>query len=164
MLPALVSSSGLSRDAAQFGQYVAGLDARRSALSKRKVELAIEREQFLAGGRLRGLGFDGQKAGTQLVLGGFDGGEGAGCHEGKDRRAEAGDIAFGHQDGLAHHVGIHLVEDGVLRSEEHTSELQSLRHLVCRLLLEKKKKKSKYNRGSLNDVSDRITSQIHRRS
>src|SRR5258705_9157133 len=26
-----------------------------------------------------------------------------------------------------------------LRSEEHTSELQSLRHLVCRLLLEKKK-------------------------
>src|SRR5438045_5247896 len=26
-----------------------------------------------------------------------------------------------------------------LRAEEHTSELQSLRHLVCRLLLEKKK-------------------------
>src|SRR5438045_7802278 len=33
------------------------------------------------------------------------------------------------------------------RSEEHTSELQSLRHLVCRLLLEKKKKK-KLNRQS----------------
>src|SRR5205814_9049325 len=30
-----------------------------------------------------------------------------------------------------------------MRSEEHTSELQSLRHLVCRLLLEKKKKKNK---------------------
>src|SRR5262245_64731702 len=28
------------------------------------------------------------------------------------------------------------------RSEEHTSELQSLRHLVCRLLLEKKKKQN----------------------
>src|SRR5437899_8139859 len=28
---------------------------------------------------------------------------------------------------------------GGARSEEHTSELQSLRHLVCRLLLEKKK-------------------------
>src|SRR5258705_7983395 len=28
---------------------------------------------------------------------------------------------------------------GTDRSEEHTSELQSLRHLVCRLLLEKKK-------------------------
>src|SRR5437899_10005860 len=33
----------------------------------------------------------------------------------------------------------HLVVGGG-RSEEHTSELQSLRHLVCRLLLEKKKK------------------------
>src|SRR5438093_3547161 len=31
----------------------------------------------------------------------------------------------------------------VLRSEEHTSELQSLTNLVCRLLLEKKKKKNK---------------------
>src|SRR5437899_9880297 len=30
-------------------------------------------------------------------------------------------------------------EDDCIRSEEHTSELQSLRHLVCRLLLEKKK-------------------------
>src|SRR5687768_18117194 len=30
---------------------------------------------------------------------------------------------------------------GVVRSEEHTSELQSRLHLVCRLLLEKKKKK-----------------------
>src|SRR5205814_8236198 len=28
------------------------------------------------------------------------------------------------------------------RSEEHTSELQSLRHLVCRLLLEKKKQRN----------------------
>src|SRR5438045_5788036 len=37
------------------------------------------------------------------------------------------------------------------RSEEHTSELQSLRHLVCRLLLEKKKTKHRrpaaYNRA-----------------
>src|SRR5205814_10527720 len=38
-----------------------------------------------------------------------------------------------------------LIADGhhryeTARSEEHTSELQSLRHLVCRLLLEKKKK------------------------
>src|SRR5687767_15665736 len=31
------------------------------------------------------------------------------------------------------------------RSEEHTSELQSLAYLVCRLLLEKKKKKKKKN-------------------
>src|SRR2546425_8906576 len=33
---------------------------------------------------------------------------------------------------------------GSIRSEEHTSELQSLAYLVCRLLLEKKKKK-RYN-------------------
>src|SRR5205814_8784906 len=32
-----------------------------------------------------------------------------------------------------------MVRPKELRSEEHTSELQSLRHLVCRLLLEKKK-------------------------
>src|SRR5438045_7509513 len=32
-----------------------------------------------------------------------------------------------------------LIHQGSARSEEHTSELQSLRHLVCRLLLEKKK-------------------------
>src|SRR3989442_11734782 len=38
------------------------------------------------------------------------------------------------------------------RSEEHTSELQSRPHLVCRLLLEKKKKKYKstLNRNIIN--------------
>src|SRR5438445_9210463 len=34
----------------------------------------------------------------------------------------------------------------VERSEEHTSELQSRQYLVCRLLLEKKKKKNRTNR------------------
>src|SRR3712207_8005246 len=33
----------------------------------------------------------------------------------------------------------------VVRSEEHTSELQSRQYLVCRLLLEKKKNKTKGN-------------------
>src|SRR5258705_5400684 len=37
---------------------------------------------------------------------------------------------------------------GSMRSEEHTSELQSLRHLVCRLLLEKKKKDTVTRSGS----------------
>src|ERR1035438_1702948 len=32
----------------------------------------------------------------------------------------------------------------IMRSEEHTSELQSLRHLVCRLLLEKKMRNCQY--------------------
>src|SRR5205814_4307665 len=35
---------------------------------------------------------------------------------------------------------IHNDSRGFFRSEEHASELQSHRHLVCRLLLEKKKK------------------------
>src|SRR3989441_5251262 len=37
-----------------------------------------------------------------------------------------------------------LVAQGAQRSEEHTSELQSLAYLVCRLLLEKKKKTTSY--------------------
>src|SRR5690606_1551062 len=41
------------------------------------------------------------------------------------------------------HRGFHLVGARVVRSEEHTSELQSRENLVCRLLLEKKKKKKK---------------------
>src|SRR3712207_6868110 len=36
---------------------------------------------------------------------------------------------------------LHAAVVGQLRSEEHTSELQSRQYLVCRLLLEKKKKK-----------------------
>src|SRR5690625_6439950 len=36
-------------------------------------------------------------------------------------------------------VGEHHAQQRGLRSEEHTSELQSRGHLVCRLLLEKKK-------------------------
>src|SRR5437899_4717594 len=38
------------------------------------------------------------------------------------------------------------------RSEEHTSELQSLRHLVCRLLLEKKKKTNKGITNTDNNI------------
>src|SRR5687767_15345913 len=40
-------------------------------------------------------------------------------------------------------VGRTALVGGAPRSEEHTSELQSLAYLVCRLLLEKKKKKKK---------------------
>src|SRR2546422_2884572 len=40
-------------------------------------------------------------------------------------------------------VGKHAARLTAARSEEHTSELQSRLHLVCRLLLEKKKKKHK---------------------
>src|SRR3712207_8083806 len=43
----------------------------------------------------------------------------------------------GEQDGQAQ---VDTDGDGQARSEEHTSELQSRQYLVCRLLLEKKKK------------------------
>src|SRR3712207_7798079 len=39
-------------------------------------------------------------------------------------------------------VGRNELDQHLLRSEEHTSELQSRQYLVCRLLLEKKKNKS----------------------
>src|SRR2546422_5041079 len=53
------------------------------------------------------------------------------CHDAHDdARAEVGDDVLA---GVA-------PEGGPKRSEEHTSELQSRLHLVCRLLLEKKKK------------------------
>src|SRR5258705_4745590 len=44
------------------------------------------------------------------------------------------------------------------RSEEHTSELQSLRHLVCRLLLEKKKIGKKA--GEMTEFSSAHTANI----
>src|SRR2546425_12663797 len=56
-----------------------------------------------------------------------------------NRRREDGTIST-LRDGIAHHYTASLATLET-RSEEHTSELQSLAYLVCRLLLEKKKKK-----------------------
>src|SRR2546429_4172988 len=42
--------------------------------------------------------------------------------------------------------GHYRIDTGSTRSEEHTSELQSRLHLVCRLLLEKKKNTQQYAR------------------
>src|SRR2546425_6700752 len=44
------------------------------------------------------------------------------------------------------HIDVGRLQPPAVRSEEHTSELQSLAYLVCRLLLEKKKKNTKMNR------------------
>src|SRR2546426_5398166 len=59
-------------------------------------------------------------------------------------RGEAGRVArsIAHPaPARAHDVGGYGVRASPSRSEEHTSELQSPCNLVCRLLLEKKKKK-----------------------
>src|SRR3712207_8429075 len=49
------------------------------------------------------------------------------------------DIVAGRYDAGVR-LGEQVAKDMVARSEEHTSELQSRQYLVCRLLLEKKKK------------------------
>src|SRR5438093_6438661 len=50
-----------------------------------------------------------------------------------------------------------LTEGGCIRSEEHTSELQSLTNLVCRLLLEKKKTRSRNELATNNkQTKDKI--------
>src|SRR2546423_9278673 len=55
-------------------------------------------------------------------------------------------VGFGSADALGGAYGAAvvgtMVVTTILRSEEHTSELQSLAYLVCRLLLEKKKNRS----------------------
>src|SRR2546422_4803348 len=61
-------------------------------------------------------------------------------------KAELEDLAFKFLErddyrGLSRKVRAKKVERERTRSEEHTSELQSRLHLVCRLLLEKKKNK-----------------------
>src|SRR2546425_7462084 len=45
---------------------------------------------------------------------------------------------------------------GAPRSEEHTSELQSLAYLVCRLLLEKKKKNNTKRHHRTNNDNDYV--------
>src|SRR5256886_4808617 len=49
-------------------------------------------------------------------------------------------LRFGNPDGIDPRTQTEALGDDPVRSEEHTSELQSQSNLVCRLLLEKKKK------------------------
>src|SRR3989449_2907280 len=64
-------------------------------------------------------------------------------HGVKERRDDEGSAGMGGADlvldDLAYECGAQLGRERERRSEEHTSELQSRLHLVCRLLLEKKK-------------------------
>src|SRR2546422_6790657 len=67
-------------------------------------------------------------------LGGLD----RGLNGGITRNEDDGDGGVGGEDAAQKLDAGH---PGQVRSQEHTSELQSRLHLVCRLLLEKKKKK-----------------------
>src|SRR5687767_15332181 len=64
-------------------------------------------------------------------------------HFTQNRRGCGSGIGSG-SNGTTDHEVIGTSCDGLSRSEEHTSELQSLAYLVCRLLLEKKKKNNNY--------------------
>src|SRR5258708_17286496 len=55
------------------------------------------------------------------------------------------------------HVLVKAKTRAELRSEEHTSELQSPDHLVCRLLLEKKKKRKNSNLQISADTLTHLT-------
>src|SRR2546425_6203467 len=70
-------------------------------------------------------------------------------------RSLAVSSAFVHRS----HMGIRQTEKLSVktRSEEHTSELQSLAYLVCRLLLEKKKKKQQSARSTKSIQSIDLT-------
>src|SRR3546814_5760823 len=75
-----------------------------------------------------------------------------GCRAGREAEPGRGKDTFfsphGRIQGGANRVGV-----GRLRSEEHTSELQSTNaHIVCRLLLEKKKK----IQISMNEMNYRV--------
>src|SRR3712207_7373196 len=62
----------------------------------------------------------------------------------RERLVEQEHLGVAH-DGAAHRHALPLPAGerfGLARSEEHTSELQSRQYLVCRLLLEKKKKQT----------------------
>src|SRR3712207_7886919 len=52
------------------------------------------------------------------------------------------DVVEEDSDPTLHRMPDAICVDVIVRSEEHTSELQSRQYLVCRLLLEKKKKKA----------------------
>src|SRR2546426_8744985 len=58
------------------------------------------------------------------------------------------------------HARIRLINTSKARSEEHTSELQSPCNLVCRLLLQKKKKKEITHR-SVNYMSKWLTATLN---
>src|SRR5437879_7222349 len=82
---------------------------------------------------------------SDLAVGVAEAGEDDGVDLGKEAAEEhlgvGLDVRRGpRQQGVAGRQG-----GGGQRSEEHTSELQSPMYLVCRLLLEKKKKRENYN-------------------
>src|SRR2546429_5830429 len=100
------------------------------------------------------------------------GGQAAGMAGGTGARGGSGNGGFGAGNGPGGGLGGDTTVSSALkrllekdaasytwRSEEHTSELQSRLHLVCRLLLEKKKKNSRPHSDSYIHHEPKIHSQ-----
>src|SRR2546422_7696843 len=84
----------------------------------------------------------------------------------RSRRADEGKDEARRGDGvllldlhLVHHFPLPGGHAGSDRSEEHTSELQSRLHLVCRLLLEKKKTEQQHSSCAV--IGDRRVPSAH---
>src|SRR2546429_3531218 len=73
-----------------------------------------------------------------------------GAKDDEDDRDDPRNSLHRHQGGSA----VDIADHHHSRSEEHTSELQSRLHLVCRLLLEKKKKKIRVHRTATSTRLD----------
>src|SRR2546425_5789310 len=61
----------------------------------------------------------------------------------------------GHRTSTRSWGWLHMERLAIWRSEEHTSELQSLAYLVCRLLLEKKKRRRSDRKAFTTPVTSR---------
>src|SRR5438093_7778219 len=70
----------------------------------------------------------------------------------RQKRARLAVARRGREVSLAAELGGEVEPRRLLRSEEHTSELQSLTNLVCRLLLEKKKKQNSTQTDTTNTL------------
>src|SRR6266508_2213410 len=137
-LKALEATALLSRVMAEIDVAVFAFDqAGKLKLTNRAGERLLgQPEQRLIGADAAALGLDAclREDAPAILDAAFPGGSG---------RWEIRTSAF-RQGGLPHSLLV-LADVSRPRSEEHTSELQSRGHLVCRLLLEKKKKKYKYH-------------------
>src|ERR1700683_2702056 len=106
--------TGLGRDAPQIRQYAADFERGRTPLAEAEIKLAIDGIHLLIYGCFRRLRFHSDVAGTQRALRFLDALERSRGEEGEDGRPETGDVAPGHQDRLAHHIGVDLIEHRVL--------------------------------------------------
>src|SRR2546427_6746361 len=83
-------------------------------------------------------------------------------HDPRDDEGEAREGGHGEQGAFEHGAEYGRSREPRQRSEEHTSELQSQSNLVCRLLLEKKKRHEETNTDGVGETDERGTTSAAR--